>query len=62
MKHNTATAAQHAAADPQRIVEYMTPPKPTSQAAKLLALHPHMVCNSWIGPRIKGIPKGERWL
>ena len=50
----TNTLAQRKAADPQRIVELMQP-KPETQAMKYAAPHPHIVCNSWVGPKIKGV-------
>ena len=50
----TNTLAQRKAADPQNIVNMMTP-KPETQAMKYAAPHPHIVCNSWVGPKIKGV-------
>ena len=50
----TNTLAQRKSADPQNIVNMMTP-KPETQAMKYAAPHPHIVCNSWVGPKIKGV-------
>jgi hypothetical protein len=49
------TPAQHKAADGQRIVDMFPKRETLSQAAKALAPHPHIVCNSWVGPKIKGV-------
>jgi hypothetical protein len=54
MKHNAPTPTQVHAADPQRIVELMTSKPPVLPKSYMLP-HPHMVCNSWVGPRIKGV-------
>ena len=54
MKHNAPTITQVHAADPQRIVELMTP-KPVTLAAKYLAPHPHGTVDGFVIARPKGI-------